>query len=103
VTVTLPTTGNLAATATWQFGLNAGEGGDCAVTLDSTAYSSQFGNAAYIFGGMSYYEFPASATALFANVASGQHTIRLICKADFGSLITIARRSLTVLFVPGSL
>ena len=92
---------SLHVTATWQFDLNDNEGGDCAITLDSNAYSDTFSNGSFdgnVASGS--YQHAASVTGVFPNVTPGAHAIRLVCRADTGDSINVTKRSVSVIVVP---
>ena len=95
---------NIVAVATWQMALNDDEGGQCAITLNSTAYSEMFSNRAFDANvpGPAH-EHPGAATGMFKNILPGNFIVRLVCLADENDAITVRRRSLTVLAVPKKL
>jgi len=98
--ISLPNKANIVATATWQFGLNDNEGADCAIRLNSTAYSDTFSNGGHASDVSGLDEYALAATGVFIDANPGLHTVRLVCRADSGDNVTVRKRSLTLVTVP---
>ncbi len=103
VPISLPNPANIVATATWQFGLNDNEGADCAIRLNSSAYSDTFSNGAHAGNVVGLDEHALAATGVFIDVSSGLHTVRLVCRANSGDNVSVRKRSLTLITVPKTL
>jgi len=100
--ISLKRPGHVVVMATWQFGLNSGEGGDCAITLNSEDYSETFSNGSTLGSGASssFNEDALAATGFFTHVPAGANTVRLVCQSVFSNtVITVRKRSLSVIFV----
>ena len=102
-TVTVPSKGQLVVNASWRWLLGDDEGSECTITLNSEAFSSTFMNRGTHFAGTDTNQIPGSATAVFTDVPAGEHTVRLLCRADTNDAVTVLYRSLTTEFVPGKL